>query len=92
METTWFSVSYREWLREGPFEATATGRTLAMLVLTPPGLSGRDKIVHRTSLLLYCILKIPIPVVGMDVYPADALRSSSGLMVFYHSYRKISDE
>jgi hypothetical protein len=25
--TTWFSVSYREWLREGPVEATATGRS-----------------------------------------------------------------
>jgi hypothetical protein len=51
--TTWFSVSYREWLREGPVEATATGRTFAMLVLTPPGLAGRDKIVRRTSLVLY---------------------------------------
>src|SRR5271170_7963009 len=51
--TTWFSVSYREWLREGPVEATATGRTFAMLVLTPPGLAGRDKIVRRTSLVLF---------------------------------------
>src|SRR5476651_1443104 len=52
-KTTWFSVSYREWLREGPVEATATGRTFAMLVLTPPGFAGRDKIVRRTSLVLF---------------------------------------
>ena len=53
LKTTWFAVSYREWLREGPVEATATGRTFAMLVLTPPGISGRDKIVRGTSLVLY---------------------------------------
>src|SRR5476651_126876 len=59
-KTTWFSVSYREWLREGPVEATATGRTFAMLVLTPPGSSGRDKIVQRTHFSLSIPRYLPL--------------------------------
>jgi hypothetical protein len=41
MTTEYVSGSYREWLREGPDEATATGPEVGMLVLTPAPCGGK---------------------------------------------------
>ena len=54
--TTWFRYLIESGGGMGPLKPQQPVAHPAMLVLTPPGLAGRDKIVRCTSLLLYSLI------------------------------------